>query len=77
MSWTHLSAEKFFLWSYVKDKICKTQPACTPDVKQAFRYHSEAFPQDLMQCVIASLPGRMQEWRGGDGSHMKNVTFKC
>lgn len=57
--------------------MCKTQPAGTPDTKQAIRYYSEAIPQDLMHCVIASLPGRMQECSSGDGSDVKNVTFKC
>jgi hypothetical protein len=73
VSWTHLSASKFFLWGRAK---YETQPAGTPDIKQAIRYYSEAIPQDLMQCVIASLPGQMQECRASDGSHLKKCHFQ-
>jgi hypothetical protein len=67
----------FFCGATWRATCIKTQPAGTPDIKQPILCYSEAIPQDLMQSVIASLPGRTQECRGGDWSRLKNVTFEC
>jgi hypothetical protein len=70
-------SERNFLFGYPKVKMCKTHSAGTPDIKQPIRSYNESIPADSIQCVNASLPGGMQECNGGDGGHLKIVSFKC
>ena len=64
---------EFSLWGYSNAIVYDTYPANIPDFKQQVYQHIEAIPNDLLRCVMDSVLGQMQECRGGDGGHLKNV----
>jgi len=73
--WGQLKAATFFLWSYLKAKVYEIRPVGTPDFKcKLATYWSH--PNNLLQCVMASVPEWIQECRGGKGGHLK-ACFQC
>jgi len=68
---------EFSLWGYLDALVYDTYPANIPDFKQQVCQHIEAIPNDLLQCVVASVLGQMHECRDGDGGHLKNVILVC
>jgi hypothetical protein len=48
-------------------------PANIPDFNRQVYQHIVAIPNDLLRYVMDSVLGQMQERRGGDGGHLKNV----
>jgi hypothetical protein len=60
-----LSATELFLWSYLKGKVHET--SCQHPYKEVI------IPNDGMQCVMASLTGRMQECRCGERRYPKTL----
>jgi hypothetical protein len=51
-----LSAANFFLRDYLKTKVYETRTENIPDLKQHIWERTEAIPNDLLQCVMTSLP---------------------
>jgi hypothetical protein len=59
--------------------VHETCPASIADLTQQLGQTTEAICNDLLQRVMASVPGRLQEWIGddrSDGAHPRNVIFK-
>ena len=65
------------LWGYPNAIVYDTYPANIPDFKQQVYQHIGAIPNDLLHCVMDSVLGQMQESRGGDRGHLKNVILMC
>jgi len=61
----------FFLWSYPWTKENETCPASISVLIQRFWHCNEAIPKFLLQHVMASFPGQMQQCRCCDGSLLK------
>lgn len=51
--------------------------ASIPNIKQQILHCIEVIANDLVQCVMTHLPGKMWECRGANGGHLKNAISKC
>jgi hypothetical protein len=77
LSGPDLLENEFSLWGYLNAIVHDTYTANIPDFKRQFYKHIEAIPNDLLQCVMDSVLSQMQECRGVDGGHLKNVILMC
>jgi hypothetical protein len=71
-----LNACDFFLWGYLKSKVCEKKPKTTEDLKQNIREAVAAIPPTMLQRVMQNFQKRLRECVDNNGRHLTDTIFR-
>jgi hypothetical protein len=68
-----LNACDFFLWEYLKNKMCEKKPMTTVDLKQNIRDEVAAISPTVLQRVMQNFKKRLREIVDNKGRHLTDI----
>ena len=71
-----LAPYDFFLWGYLKSKVCTHRPENPQALKDAIRREIAALPPAMTERVMRAFRNRLEEFIANNGHHLGDINFK-
>ena len=71
-----LSACDFFLWGYLKSKVCVRKPRTVDDLKVSIREEIAIVPQEMLVNVMPNFEERLRTCVRQEGRHLSDIIFR-
>jgi len=70
------SKESFFLWGYLKSKVCFLKPSTVDDLKVSIREEIATVPQEMLVNVTQNFEERLRTCVRQEGRHLTVIIFR-
>ena len=70
-----ISACDFFLWGYLKSKVCVRKPRTVDDLKVPIREEIATVPQEMLVNVMQNFEERLRTCVRQEGRHLSDIVF--
>jgi len=70
------SRESFFLWGYLKSKVCVRKPRTVDNLKVSIRKEIATVPQEMLVNVMQNFEERLQMCVRQEGRHLSDIIFR-
>ena len=66
----------FFLWRYLKDRVCVGRSHTSEELKQIIRREITALPADMLKRTLRDMKNQAVKCFSRDGEHLSDVVFR-